>query len=495
MSLDLITAALATLFGSPTLLAMIALAVPLGLAFGAVPGLGGKLGIVLLIPLLFGMEPLHGAVLILAMHAVVHTGGSIPSILLGVPGTGVDAATVVDGYPMTQKGEGGRALGASLMASGAGGVIGAIALAVLLPAVEPLVLSMGPAEFFLMALFGITFISALSGDRLVKGLIVGFFGLMISFVGRDLITGTPRYTFDQHFLWDGIGVIGASVGIFAVPEMIALGGRGGSIAKDGATRPDLRQVLAGMMDVVDHWWLGLRTAVIGAVIGAIPGLGGSVASWFCYGHAVQSSKTPERFGKGAVEGVIAPETANNSKEGGALLPTLFFGIPGSSSMALMLGAFALLGIHPGPAMMTDRLDLVWILIVTLVVANLFAVAVCLAITPWISLVAYLRGGLVIPVVLLFSILGVLISTGNWQSLSILLFLGLIGWGLHRYGWPRPPFIIGVVLGATIEQSLLQAWSLWGWDFLLRPLSMVLVALIVGSIGLSAFQIWRRGRGT
>jgi TctA family transporter len=454
-----------------------------------VPGLGGKLGLVLLIPFVFGMDPMAGAVFLLAMHSVVHTGGSIPSILFGVPGTGPDAATVVDGFPMAQKGQAGRALGAMLAASGVGGVIGALFLALMLPVIEPVVLAFGPAEFFLLAIFGITFIAALSGKSLIKGLCVGLLGLMLAFVGLDPQTGTARFTFGQLFLWDGVDVITAVLAIFAIPEMIALAVKGGSISAVSreAARYSFRDVIEGMIDVVRHWGLTIRTSVIGAVIGLIPGLGGDAASWICYGHAVQSSRTPDRFGRGAVEGVIAPETANNSKEGGALLPTLFFGIPGSSGMAIMIGALIMLGIQPGPTMIVEHLDLVWMMVWTLVLANVICVFMLLACAPWFGLLAFMRGSLLVPFVFVLAMLGSYLSQGAWQNLVVLVALGSLGYLLKRCKWPRPPFVIGLVLGPIAEDSLNKSLALWGPSFLLRPLSLVLLLLIAGSIVL---YVWR-----
>ena len=238
MNTDIIYGSLVTLVSDPSLWALMLAAIPMGMIFGAVPGLGGKLGIVFSIPLVFGMEQVPGAVFLLAMHSVVHTGGSIPSILLGIPGTGPDAATVCDGYPMTQRGEAGRALGASLAASAVGGVLGAFFLAALIPIVQPIVLAFGPAEFFFLALLGITFIAALSGDSLLKGIIVGGFGLMLSFVGTEPQTGVQRFTFGQIFLWDGINVTTATLAIFAIPEtlMIASSSRAVSSTESGTTR-------------------------------------------------------------------------------------------------------------------------------------------------------------------------------------------------------------------------------------------------------------------
>ncbi len=483
MDFETMLSPLVELLTSPYLLGLMAIAVPIGAFFGVLPGLGGKLGIVLLIPFVFGMEPTAGIVFLLAMHSVVHTGGAIPSILFGVPGDGPTAATVVDGYEMTKRGEAGRALGASLGASGVGGVLGALFLAVLMPVVQPVVLAFGPAEFFLLALLGITFIATLSGDNLLKGLIVGFFGLMIAFVGLDPSTGVARYTFGQLFLWDGVDVITAVIAIFAVPEMIALGvsRRSLELPAGASVRYKMAEVWNGILDTFRHWGLTLRTSIIGAFVGLIPGLGGDAASWLCYGHAVQSSKHPERFGKGAVEGVIAPETANNSKEGGSLLPTVFFGVPGSSGMAVLLGAFVTLGIQPGPALVTTGMHLVWSMIWTLVLANIICVAMLLAVAPWLSLIAFLRVSLLIPFVLVLALLGCYLGAGAWQNLLLVFFLGGLGYLLKRHRWPRPPFVIGVVLGPIAEDSLNKAMALWGPSFLLRPLSLVLIALIAGSI--------------
>ena len=490
MDLGGIFDALLTIIGSPFHLFLLAVAVPIGMFFGAIPGLGGKLGVVLVIPFVFGMDATAGALFLIAMHSVVHTGGSVPSILFGVPGTGPDAATIVDGLPMTKNGEAGRALGAAFGASGLGGVIGGLFLFSLLPLLRPIVLAFSPAEFFLLALFGITLIAMLSGDSLVKGLMVGFFGLMMAFVKLDPQTGIQRYTFDQLFLWDGINIIAAVLGIFAIPEMIALGAAGGSMAKVSKTAASygLSGVFRGIGDVFRHWTLSIRTSLIGAVIGMIPGLGGDAASWICYGHAAQSSKTPERFGKGAVEGVIAPETANNSKEGGSLLPTLFFAVPGSSGMAILLGAFVMLGIQPGPGLALTGMDIVLVLIWGLMLANVLAVIMFIAVAPGLGYLSYVRGNLLIPFVLLLTFLGAFLAIRAWENLVVLTLLGVLGYFLKKYHWPRPPFVIGLILGPIAEDSFHKAMSLWGPAFLLRPGALIMIGLIVLTIGFYVYRL-------
>jgi putative tricarboxylic transport membrane protein len=490
VNLDIVLGSLGTLLTTPYLMWLMVVAVFVGMVFGVAPGLGGKLGIVMLIPFVYGMEPIAGAVFLLSMHAVVHTGSSVPGILFGVPDGGPGSATVVDGYPMTQNGEAGRALGAMLMASGVGGVIGAVFLALLLPLLQPILLSFSPAEFFLLAILGITFIATLSGDSLVKGLVIGLFGLMLAFVGLDPMTGIERYAFGQLFLWDGIDIVIVVLAMFAIPEMVALGVKGGSISNVAIDKVQvgLRGVWQGCRDVFVHWGLTIRTSIIGAFVGLIPGLGGDAASWLCYGHAVQSSKTPERFGKGAVEGVIAPETANNSKEGGALLPTLFFGIPGSSGMAVMIGALVILGIQPGPTLLTKSPDLVWTLIWALVVANILAVVIFVFLAPSMGSLAFIRAGLMIPFIIVLSIMAAFVAKGHWQNIVLMIALGALGYLLKRFKWPRPPFVIGIILGPIAENALHKSLAIWGYGFFLRPLSLVLIGMCVASI---VFYILRR----
>lgn len=475
----------------PALLLALLLAVPLGVLAGVIPGLGGKLSIVMAIPFLVGAEPAVGAVFLLAMHSVIHTGGPIPSILLGVPGSGPDAATVVDGHPMARNGQAGQALGAALAASCVGGIFGALVLALALPLVKPVLLSFGPPEVFMLAVLGITFIAAVSGARMVRGLMVGCIGLLVSFVGMDPIGGVARYTAGQLFLMDGVDLITAVVGLFAVPEMLALMRQQ---AHHGVLRGggfEERGILNGMLDVWRHRYLTLRASLIGTVIGIIPGLGGDVASWVSYGHAVHSSPRPGEFGKGRVEGVIAPEAANNSKEGGSLLPTLFFGIPGSSGMAVMLGAFVTLGITPGPSMAGQGLALVWTLIWALVLANVLAVAVFLPSAGLLARVSGVSGAAMFPFVLSFALIGTYLSALHWQTFIVLFGFGLLGVALKHHDWPRGPFAIGLVLGTPAEIALHQSLAIWGASFLLRPLTLLLIALVLASL----WQSLRRYRRT
>jgi len=487
---DVILSSLIGLITTPQLLGLMLLAVPIGIFFGAVPGLGGKLGIVLLIPFVYGMDPLPGCVFLLSMHAIVHTGGIVPSLLFGVPTNGPEAPLLVDGYPMVRAGRAGRALGAALGASAIGGVIGVICLALILPVVQPFVLAFSPTEFFWLAVVGITLISALAGKMLIPGLMIGCLGWLIGLIGLDPQTGAQRYTFGQLFLWDGFDVISGVLALYALPEMMLLGRRGGDGAPaitGTAAHYTLGEVLDGVRDNLRHWGLTLITSVMGTFIGMIPGLGGEAAGWMCYAFAVSRMRDRARFGTGAVEGVIAPATGMNAKEGGGLLPTLFFGVPAGSGMAIMLGAMVMLGVKPGPLLIVHDLPLVWSMLWAIVLSNLICSVFLVLVGRHLGAIAHIRANLLVPVVLVFTLLGTYLAREHWESLLVLGGMGALGYVMRRNNWPRPCFIIGLVLGPTAEQSFHKAYALWGAGFLVQPTSLVMMAIMVAALG---YNVWK-----
>lgn len=497
MDPNIIWQSLAGLVTTPQLIGLMLLAIPVGILFGYVPGLGGKLGIVLMLPFVYGMDPLPGCVFLLSVHAVVHTGGIVPSILFGVPTNGPEAPLLVDGTPMARSGQAGRALGAGLGAAAIGGVVGVICLAALLPVVEPLVLAFSPTEFFWLAVMGITFIAALAGPKLVQGLMIGCFGWLLGMVGLDPQTGVQRFTGGQLFLWDGFDVIVGVLSFYALPELMTLGRRRGHGAVEAPPAPvvtTLAQVLDGVWDNVRHWRLTLATSVMGTFIGMVPGLGAEAAGWMNYAFAVSRSRTPERFGKGAVEGVIAPSTGMNAKEGGGLLPTLFFGVPAGSGMAVMLGAFIMLGVKPGPLMIVNDLPLVWSLIWTIALANLLCTGFLVLMGRRLSAISTIRATLLVPVVMVFALLGVYLAKQHWESLLVLGFLAALGTVMRRNDWPRPCFVIGLVLGPTAEQSFHKATALWGLRFLTQPTSLVMMVLIAVTLGVNLRRSRRGAAG-
>ncbi|MDD4363281.1 MAG: tripartite tricarboxylate transporter permease, partial [Atribacterota bacterium] len=331
-----------------------------GLVFGFLPGLGGTIGIAIFIPFLFGMPFNLSLAFLLSLRASVMFGGSISAILFNVPGTSQNIATCFDGFPMAQKGEAAKAIGIAGISSMIGGLFGAFMLAILLPVIRPLIIRFGPPEFFMLTVFGLSMIVLLTEGSIIKGLISACLGLMVSFVGLDYITGSARFTFGQLILWDGINFIPVTIGLFAITEMIEMYISGGSIAKQISDNKQ-KTALDGIYAAFSKIGLLLRGSIIGVLIGMIPGIGGSAANILAYGHAMQTSKEPDTFGSGNPEGIICPEAANNAKEGGALIPTLAFGIPGSEGMAILLGVLIMIGLVPGPEMLSKHLDIVFMI--------------------------------------------------------------------------------------------------------------------------------------
>lgn len=469
----------------------------IGFWVGILPGLGGAATLALMLPFIYKMDPTSAFAFLLGSNSVTATTGDITSILFGVPGEGTTASTIVDGHPMAKKGEAGRALGAALMSSLVGAVFGAFVLAAAIPIAAPLVLSIGSPEFFMLALLGITFVASLSGGNIVKGLMAGGLGLVISMVGLDPIRGIPRFTFEgvlgqgpSIFLWDGIDLVAVTIGLFAIPEIIDLAIRGTSIAREKVDK--LGGIMEGVKDTFRHWWLVLKCSALGAYVGILPGVGGGTAQWVAYAYAVQSSPNKERFGKGAVEGVLGPGAANNSTRGGDLITTVAFGIPSSVSTAILFGAFLIQGIVPGPDMLnpakhlTLTFSFVWIIIV----ANIITVAVCFLFLNQLAKITNIRGALLIPFLLLLIYLGGFTVKNSFGDMIMVLIFGALGWLMVQFDWQRPPLLVGLVLGTITERNFWISTRAYGMDWLLHPGVLIIAALIVGAIVYSVRQILR-----
>ncbi len=467
---------LLAVFTLPTF-AYLLLGVLIGIVVGILPGVSGSFSLAVLIPFTFILDPASAFGLLLGAHAVSDVGGSITAILLNTPGDAVNAATVFDGFPMTKKGQAGRAIGAAVTSSAIGGTFGALSLMALIPIMRPLVLSFAPPEFFLMAVLGIAFIAVISGKSLVKGLVAGGLGLLIGLVGLDQSTGAQRFTFGFLQLWDGIKLIPVTLGLFAIAEMIDLAVSGGDLIEVKAVGK-VGSAMQGIKDTFKNWGLVLRCSLLGTIIGIVPGLGGVTASFFAYGHGKQTSKNGNDFGTGVVEGVIAPESANSSKEGGALVPTIAFGIPGSAGMAILLGAFYIQGLTPGPEMLTTNAWLVFFMAWCIVVANVIAAVICMFLADRIARVALLPGDIMVPLVLVLAGIGAYSYDNSLSDLVLLLLFGFVGYWMKVFGWPRPVFIIGLVLARIAEKNLLLSLRLFQETFFMRPISLVLIAIII-----------------
>ena len=485
-------AGLAQVFTATTFTLMM-LGIVIGFAVGILPGLGGPVTLALMLPFIFKMEAVEAFAFLLGMSAVTATTGDITSILFGIPGEAITASTIVDGHPMAKKGEAGRALGASLMSSLVGAVFGAFALALAIPIVRPLVLAIGSPEFFMLALLGVTFLAALSGEAVVRGLTAAALGLMLATVGLDPISGIERFTFDNLYLWDGIKLVPVTLGLFAIPEVIELWVKGSSIAEEKVDK--LGGVMEGVKDTFRHWGLVLRCSAIGTYIGIIPGMGGAVSQWVAYAHAVQSTPDKERFGKGAVEGVLGPGAANNSNLGGALVPTIAFGVPGSVTMAILLGAFIIQGLVPGPPMLEPasrggNLDLTFSFVWIVVVSNLITVSVCFIFLKQLARITEVRGSLVLPFLLVLIYLGGFAQNNAFEDLIVVLAFGLLGWVMVQLDWPRPPLLLGLVLGSLAEKNLFLATDNYGWVWVGFPGVLIIGAIILAGI---LYPIYQRRR--
>lgn len=472
--------------------------ISIGFVVGILPGIGGPVTLALMLPFIFTMTPVEAFSFLLGMTAVTSTTGDITSILFGVPGEAITASILVDGHPMAKKGEAGRALGAALMSSFVGAIFGALCLAICIPVVRPLVLSVGSPQYFMFSMLGVAFLASLTGGSVTKGLVAACLGLLFALVGLDPISGTERYTFGNLYLWDGIGLVPATLGLFAIPEIIdmAVGGSNTASADVGK----IGGVLQGVKDTFRHWALVFRCSVIGTYIGIIPGMGGSVSQWVSYAHAVQSSPDKERFGKGAIEGVIAPGAANHSTLGGAMVPTVAFGIPGSVSTAILLGAFLIQGLVPGPPMLIPEangghLSLTFSFVWIIVVSNIITTAICFLFLGKIAKITQVRSTLVIPFILLLSFIGAFAENNAFGDIVVMLVFGALGWVMVQTDWPRPPLVLGLVLGELAEKNLFLSMDNYGAEWLRFPSVLALFGLIVLGTFYPVFQRWREKRST
>lgn len=460
----------------PTHFLYLMIGVLVAIALGPVPGVGGLVGLTLLLPFTFGLDPAAGLAMLIGVSAVNNTSDTFPAILLGVPGSSGSQATILDGYPMARRGEAARALSASFFASMIGGLIGAIALTVVLPIARPLVLAFGTPELLTISFIGLGTIGLLSGKRPLLGLIGAALGLLLGTVGQAPVAPVSRFSFGFDYLFDGIPLVVLAMGLFALPEMVDILARGGSIAntntKIGSGWVD------GLKDNIRHRWLVVRHSLMGVVIGAIPGLGSSMSDWLNYGYVVQAAKDKSQFGKGDVRGIIAPESANNAKEGGALIPTLLFGIPGGAGMAIILAAMVVHGVQPGPRLLESDMSLVFVLIWSLALANILATAICLVLSRPIARLTLIPFNLAFPVIFFLVVLGSYQATRHIGDLVALLVIGVFGWIMKRVGMARPPLLIGFILAPLIERDLWITTSRYGFEWLFRPGVIILAGIVL-----------------
>ncbi len=469
---DALGSAFLQIFSGASILYLVG-GVVMGLVVGVLPGFGGTVGLAILLPFVYGLDPVSGLALMIGMMAVICTSDTFPAVLIGIPGSVGSQATVLDGYPLAQQGQAGRALAAAFTASLFGGLLGAIILTAVIQVARPLVLSFGTGEMLMLAGLGLSMVGLLAGRSFVKGLISAMLGLLIGMVGMTPTSNEYRLEFDTLYLSNGIPLMVIAISIFAIPEIVDL------LRKDTTVSQTERLSggwLEGIKDAFRNKFLVFRCAIIGTLVGMLPGLGGSVVDWIAYGHAVQSSKNRENFGKGDIRGVLAPESSNNAKEGGSLVPTLIFGIPGSGATAVLLGGMILLGVEPGLNMIKNNIDTVYVIIWSLAIANLIGAALCVMLAQPISKLTTVNVRYLAPFLIVLLMFATFQSSRSWGDLIFAMIIGTLAIYMRRYGYPRPALMIGFVLAGGVETNFYQTVQFYGLGVFERPIFLTLLAI-------------------
>lgn len=473
------------------------LVIPIGLALGiivgAIPGLTSDLGIILCIPITYGMEPTMAILMLLAIYCGGTYGGSITAILINTPGTSANAATLFDGYPMTVKGQAFKALSMALFASTIGGLISALALLFLAPLIAKITLLFGPAEYFALAVFGLSVISGISNKSILKGLIGACIGLFISSIGMDNISGAVRYTFGTIQLRSGVDLIIALIGLFAISELLMKSQynpktdhkkiSAKSITKDKITRSEYRRC-----------WkpIGIGS-LVGVIIGATPGTGGGLAAFIAYNQTKQMSKHPETFGHGEIEGVAASEAANNGACGATMIPMLTLGVPGDGATAILMGAFMIHGLMPGPMLFQEQGNILYAIMLGLIIVNIFMYILGKGFTRFYANITRIPYELLACIILPFCVAGAYSTNNSMYDVYIIIFVGVLAYILRRLDFQLVPILLGIVLGPLAEMNFRRAMVLSDGSpaiFFTRPISLAFILIAVGSVTLFAVRNFR-----
>lgn len=474
-------------------LSAVIIGVSIGIIIGALPGLGPSIGVALLLPFTFGMDSSTGLILLTALYMGAEYGGSISAILIGTPGTAAAVVTVIDGYALNQKGFPGKSLSTSLYASTVGGLISVLFLVLLSVPLAKFALKFGPPEYFALGFFGLAIISSLSGKSLAKGLIMAIVGLVITTVGIDPISGAPRFTFGRMELLEGIPFLPALIGLFAISEVFTmleemLGGTKVTRKISGS--------LISWKEIKSLIPTVLRGATVGTFVGSIPGAGGNIASWISYDLEKRFSKHPEEFGKGSMAGIAAPESSNNASVGGALIPLLSLGVPGSPTTAILIGALIMHGLQPGPRLFVTNPDVVYSLFASLFLACIVMLFVGLSFTPlWIKILE-LPMSTMAPVVFALSVIGAFSVRSMIFDVVLAFIFGVFGYILKKYGFPLAPIVLAMVLGFMVEANFRRAMLLSRGDlmiFITRPLCVALLILALLSFMVPIYKEWKANR--
>ncbi|RGZ01150.1 C4-dicarboxylate ABC transporter permease [Clostridium sp. AM58-1XD] len=464
-----------------------------GIIIGALPGLTATMGVALLIPLTYGMNSITGLLLLLGVYCGGTYGGSITAILIKTPGTPASAATVLDGYKMAQQGRGGEALQMALTASTIGGIFSALVLLFVAPVIAKFALKFGPSEYFALALFGLTIISSVSGESVIKGLMMGFTGLLITVIGIDPIEGIERFTFGNVNLAGGIDLIPAMIGLFAISEILMKSGML-SNSKEEILKFEKRNL--SWKTLKENMRTIMKSCVIGTFIGAVPGTGAAIASFLSYNEAKRSSKTPEKFGTGYIEGVAASEAGNNAVTGATLIPLLTLGIPGDAITAVLIGALMMQGIVPGPQLFTQQKEWVYCIMIGLILVNIFMFIQGHVFSRFFVNVTKVPQKILVPLLVVFCVIGAYATNNTTFDALIMLLFGIAGYYLNKLDFPLTPMVIAIVLGSMAETNFRRALLLSNgdpWIFFQKPISTCFILLAAVMIVMPSIKKARKNR--
>ena len=460
----------------PSLLLMLAIGVVAGLVIGLIPGLGGTGAVAILLPVTFGMDPEPALAMLIGALAVVHTSDTVAAVLLGAPGSASASVTMLDGYSMARQGQAKRALSLAFLSSMAGGLIGAVGLTLAIPLARPMVLSFGSPELFMLTILGVSLAAVLSRGNVVKGLTAGFLGLLLGLVGTSPTTAEERFSFGSLFLSDGLSLVAVALGVFGLAEIAS------RVGQRRVTEKPVELTggwASGIREWLTHWTQVIRGALIGIWAGVLPGVGATAGTWLAYGQAVATAKDKRRFGKGDPRGIVGPESANNSVEAGDLIPTFLFGIPGGVPSAMLLGMLLTYGIQPGPAIVTDHLDLMYLIVWAFAIASIAGAFLCFLATGSLAKLTKVPFAVLGPGLLVVMLLGAYQEGGQLGDLWVMVVLGVAGFFLKATGMPRAPFLIGFVLAIPMERYYYLTASLYdGAEWMTRPGVLAFAALLV-----------------
>lgn len=492
VNFGLLISSYADVFTSLNVILMTFLGAAGGVLLGAIPGMTATMGVALLVPFSFGMDLIPSIGLLLGIYCGGMYGGSISAILIHAPGTPSAAATVLDGYPMAQKGQAGLALSVAMFSSFCGGVIGAIIMTFLSPIIARAAMNFGPGEMFMLAFFGLSVIISISGKSIAKGLIMAFLGLALCTVGLDPTNGVPRFiTTRQTALLDGFQFIPTLIGLFAIAEVIAgveriIRGE----EKQQKSTEKIKRPLPDGKTIKKIWPNILSGGIIGTFIGAIPGAGGDIAVFVSYAASKSASKHPEKYGTGIPNGVAATESANNGCSGGAMIPLLSLGVPGDAVTAIILGAFIMKGIQPGPMMYVTELPTVYKVFASLILANLCMLIVgCLGVRFFAKIVS-VEKKMLYPMILVISLLGAYSINKSVFDVGVCVAFGIFGWIMNKYEFPLSPILLALILGPMCEQNYVRFMNIHHgkvWEIVYSPIAMTFLVVAIGVIIFSALN--------